>query len=682
MDEKERILSLRRQLDECNRAYYVDNSPSISDMEFDGLMHELERLEALHPEMDDPDSPTRRVGSDLNGSFETVAHERPMISLSNTYNEDEVRDFYRRVEEGLKGQKFQICCELKYDGLSIALHYRGGRLIRALTRGDGTKGDDVTANVRTIRSIPLKVAEERPFEIRGEILLPWANFERLNREREEREEELFANPRNAASGTLKSKDPKVCAERGLDAYLYYLLGDDIPGDSHYDNMMAAKGWGFKVSADMKLCDTLEEVMDYIHHWDEARRALPVATDGVVLKVNSLAQQKSLGMTSKSPRWAIAYKFQAEQASTVLREVTYQVGRTGVVTPVANMDPVLLAGTIVKRATLHNEAFMRQLDLHEGDPVLIEKGGEIIPKVVTVDYDAISGPRGPEVHFIERCPVCGAPLKKEAGETGEGASWYCPNEEGCKPQILGRIEHFVSRRAMAIDSIGPETVSSLYERGLIRDAADLYDLTMNDLCPPETDLFGLPIPESAGSKQTHKLEQNIIDGIAASKGVPFERVLFAVGIRYVGEIAAKTLARYFKTIDALKEATLEQLLEVNGIGAAIAESILRFFREEKNVRLLERLERAGLQMRLSEEQLTQHSDRLEGESIVISGVFQHHSRDEYKALIEQHGGKNVGSISGKTTMVLAGENMGPSKREKAEKLGVRLVSEEEFLDMIK
>lgn len=684
MDEKERILQLRASLEAHNRAYYVDNRPQISDKEFDDLMHELERLEAQHPEMDDPDSPTRRVGSDLNGAFQTVAHVRPMISLSNTYNEDEVREFYRRVEDGLKGQKFQICCELKYDGLSIALHYEKGRLVRALTRGDGTQGDDVTLNVRTIRSIPLKVSEERNFEIRGEVLLPWSNFERLNNEREARGEELFANPRNAASGTLKSKDPKVCASRGLDAYLYYLLGDDIPGDSHYDNMMAAKAWGFKVSADMMLCDTLEEVMDYIHYWDEARRALPVATDGVVLKVNSLAQQKSLGMTAKSPRWAIAYKFQAEQASTILREVTYQVGRTGVVTPVANMDPVLLAGTIVKRATLHNEAFMRQLDLHEGDPVLIEKGGEIIPKVVSVDMDALKGERGPVIRFIERCPECGTPLRKDEDEDGgeKGASWRCPNEDGCKPQILGRIEHFVSRRAMAIDSIGPETIASLYERGLIRDAADLYTLTMNDLCPPETDLFGMPIADTSSSKATHKLEQNILDGIAASREVPFERVLFAIGIRYVGEIAAKALARYFKSIEALRNATLEELLEVNGIGIIIAESIIRFFREEKNVTFVTRLERAGLQMTLSEEQLTLHSNRLEGHSIVISGVFQHHSRDEYKSLIEQHGGKNVGSISSKTTMVLAGENMGPAKREKAEKLGVKLVSEDEFLDMIK
>lgn len=684
MDEKERILELRASLEAHNRAYYVDNRPQISDKEFDDLMHELERLEALHPEMDDPDSPTRRVGSDLNGAFQTVAHERPMISLSNTYNEGEVREFYRRVEDGLQGQKFQICSELKYDGLSIALHYEKGRLVRALTRGDGTKGDDVTLNVRTIRSIPLKVAEERRFEIRGEVLLPWSNFERLNKEREERGEELFANPRNAASGTLKSKDPKVCASRGLDAYLYYLLGDDIPGDSHYDNMMAAKAWGFKVSENMKLCDTLEEVMDYIHYWDEARRALPVATDGVVLKVNSLAQQKSLGMTAKSPRWAIAYKFQAEQASTILREVTYQVGRTGVVTPVANMDPVLLAGTTVKRATLHNEAFMQQLDLHEGDPVLIEKGGEIIPKVVSVDLDALTGERGPRISFIECCPECGTPLRKDEDEEGgeKGASWRCPNEDGCRPQILGRIEHFVSRRAMAIDSIGPETIASLYDRGLIRDASDLYNLTMNALCPPETDLFGMPIAETASTKTTHKLEQNILDGIAASKEVPFERVLFAIGIRYVGEIAAKALARYFKSIEALRNATLEQLLEVNGIGIIIAESIIRFFREEKNVEFVTRLERAGLRMTLSEEQLTLHSTRLEGQSIVISGVFQHHSRDEYKSLIEQHGGKNVGSISNKTTMVLAGENMGPAKREKAEKLGVKLVSEEEFLDMIK
>ena len=684
MDEKERIAELRVLLDAHNRAYYVDNSPTISDKEFDDLMHELERLEKAHLEMYDPDSPTQRVGSDLNGDFETVAHVRPMISLSNTYNETEVRDFYRRVENGLQGQPFQICCELKYDGLSIALHYEDGRLVRALTRGDGTKGDDVTVNVRTIRSIPLRVSNEKSFEIRGEVLLPWSSFERLNAEREERGEELFANPRNAASGTLKSKDPRVCAARGLDAYLYYLLGEDIPGDSHYDNMMAAKAWGFKVSSDMKLCNTLDEVMEYIHHWDEARRMLPVATDGVVLKVNSLAQQKTLGMTAKSPRWAIAYKFRAEQASTKLRKVTYQVGRTGVVTPVANMDPVLLAGTVVKRATLHNEAFMQQLDLHEGDPVLIEKGGEIIPKVVQVDTDALCGERGPRIRFVERCPECGTPLRKDTETDGseKGASWRCPNEEGCRPQILGRIEHFVSRRAMAIDSIGPETIASLYDRGLIKDAADLYDLTMDILCPPATDFFGLPLQESSSAKTTHKLEQNILDGIDASRRVPFERVLFAIGIRYVGEIAAKALAGYFKSMEALKAATMEQLLEVNGIGIIIAESVVRFFREEKNIAFVQRLEQAGLRMTLSEEQLTRHSTRLEGQTIVISGVFHQHSRDEYKTLIEQHGGKNAGSISGRTTMVLAGDDMGPAKREKAQKLGVRLVGEDEFLEMIK
>lgn len=682
MDERDRILSLRNELESYNRAYYVDNKPQISDHEFDLLMHELERLELSHPEMFDPDSPTQRVGSDLNGEFVTVPHERPMISLSNTYSEAEVIDFYRRVEDGLKGQKFQICCELKYDGLSISLHYEGGRLRRALTRGDGTKGDDVTTNVRTIRSIPLRVPTEQRFEIRGEVLMPWQSFERLNMERSEREEDLFANPRNAASGTLKSKDPKVCAERGLDAYLYYLLGDDIPGDSHYDNMMTARQWGFKVSSDMKLCDTVDEVMAYIHYWDEARKRLPVATDGVVLKVNSLAQQRSLGMTAKSPRWAIAYKFQAEQAHTTLREVTYQVGRTGIVTPVANMEPVLLAGTIVKRATLHNEDFMLGLNLHEGDPLLIEKGGEIIPKVVAVDIDALTEERGARIRFITHCPECGSPLRREVqADDTDGSGWFCPNEDGCRPQILGRIEHFVSRRAMAIDTVGPETIASLYDRGLIRNVADLYDLTMDRLCPPLTDLFGQPISVSSAKDASHKLERNILSGIEASKNVPFERVLFALGIRYVGEIAAKGLARYFKSLSALRTATLEDLLEVNGIGMTIAESVIRYFHDEKNILLLERLEKAGLQMTLSESQLTQHSTRLEGQSIVISGVFQHHSRDEYKSMIEQHGGKNVGSVSAKTTMLLAGDNMGPAKREKAQRLGIRIVTEDEFLSIL-
>lgn len=678
MDEKQRIIALRSLLHEHNRKYYILNSPEISDQEFDMLMHELESLESKHPELDDPNSPTRRVGSDLTSHFDTVLHERPMLSLSNTYNEQEISEFYHRVKDGLQGEEFQICCELKFDGLSISLHYEKGRLLRAVTRGDGIQGDDVTVNVKTIRTIPLVLPEEQvpeKFEIRGEVLMPWTSFEQLNRMRAEQEEDLFANPRNAASGTLKTKDPRVCAERGLDAYLYYLLGENTPGDGHYENMMAAREWGFRVSENMKLCNSLQEIYDYIKYWDDERKNLPVATDGIVLKVNSIRQQKALGMTAKSPRWAIAYKFQAEQVSTRLREITYQVGRTGVITPVANMDPVQLAGTVVRRATLHNAAFIESLDLHEGDNIFVEKGGEIIPKVVGVDLES-TGVRGRRFQFIETCPECGTRLMKNDDE----AAWYCPNDSGCRPQILGRINHFISRRAMNIDSLGPEWVAKYWERGLIHNIADLYNLTMDKLVPPETDLFGNPIPTN--SKKEHKLEQNILDGISKSREIPFERVLFALGIRFVGEIAAKALARNFKSFDALREATLEQLLEVNGIGTVIAESLINYMHDEQNMIVVERLRKAGLRFELSEEQLDAHSDKLQGLSIVISGVFEHHSRDEYKAIIEQHGGKNVGSISKKTSFVLAGRNMGPSKEQLAAKLGIPLVSEEEFLERIR
>ncbi len=667
MTEQERIVELRHELHQHNYNYYVLNAPVISDQEFDALLRELSDLEARHPELADSNSPTQRVGSDLNQEFETVLHVRPMLSLSNTYNKAEVAEFYDRVREGLAGEDFEICCELKFDGLSISLHYEEGRLVRAVTRGDGVQGDDVTANVRTIRTIPLQLAEgtgwPRSFEIRGEVLMPWASFEALNREREAREEQLFANPRNAASGTLKSKQTAVVAERRLDAYLYYLLGDEVPADGHYENLQAARSWGFQVSEHMRKVRTLDEIYAFIDYWDTERRNLPVATDGIVLKVNSQRQQRALGMTAKSPRWAIAYKFQAEQQSTILREVTFQVGRTGAVTPVANMDPVQLSGTVVRRATLHNADFMSDLDLHLGDHVLVEKGGEIIPKIVAVDEAFITPDRGPRVEFIKRCPECGAELVRFEGE----AAWYCPNETGCPPQIKGRIEHFVSRRAMDINTLGPETIDDLYNRHLIRNVADLYDLTVDQLS-------GFNDNRIVSARKTVK-------AIEDSRQVPFERVLFALGIRFVGETVAKTLARRFRDIDTLSRATLDELLSVNTIGQAIAESVIRWFADMNNIFLVERLRSHGLQFQLSQETLAAQSDRLAGKTVVISGVFVYHSRDEYKALIEQHGGKNTGSISAKTSFILAGDNMGPAKLEKAQKLNIPIVSEDEFLQMI-
>ena len=653
MNDKERILELREQLHTHNYNYYVLNRPAISDQEFDHLMHELEALEQQHPDMYDANSPTQRVGSDLSQDFPTVRHIRPMLSLANTYNLDEIREFYQRVSNGLNGQPFQICAELKYDGLSIALHYEKGRLVQAVTRGDGVQGDDVTGNVRTIRTIPLVLNGGVPdeFEIRGEILMPWSSFERLNRERSEEGEELFANPRNAASGTLKSKDSRIVAHRGLDAYLYYLLGEDLPGEGHYQRMQTARKWGFNVSNDIKLCDTLQDVWDYITYWDTHRKELPVATDGIVLKVNSLAQQRSLGMTAKSPRWAIAYKFQAEQASTTLHEVTFQVGRTGIITPVANMSPVLLSGTMVHRATLHNQDVMDALNLHIGDNVLIEKGGEIIPKIVDIDWERTNPEcRGAKIDFITHCPVCGTPLQRNADE----ASTFCPNDRECAPQIIGRMEHFVSRKAMNINMIGSELINSYFNTGQVHDVSDLYYM-----------------------QHDAKIQQSIED----SKQVPFERVLFALGIRFVGETAAKVLARKYKDIDSLSQASIESLLETDGIGQVIAASVYTYLRDDRNIALINRLRQAGLQFALSETQLTQHSNTLEGQTIVISGVFAHHSRDEYKRMIEQHGGKNSGSISAKTSFILAGDNMGPAKLEKAQKLGIRIVNEDEFLSMI-
>ena len=661
--DKEEILSLREELHRHNYNYYVLNAPVISDEEFDMKMHRLQDLEQMYPELDDPNSPTRRVGSDLNNEFQTVLHKRPMLSLANTYNRQEVAEFYQRVSEGLHGAPFEICCELKFDGLSISLHYERGRLVRAVTRGDGVQGDDVTENVRTIRTIPLSLPAggtyPDEFEIRGEVLMPWASFDRLNSEREREGEPLFANPRNAASGTLKSKNSSVVAQRGLDAYLYYLLGEGIPGDSHYANLQAAAAWGFQISAQMRLAHTLEDIYDYIDYWDTERRNLPVATDGIVLKVNSLAQQRALGMTAKSPRWAIAYKFKAEQEETILRQVVFQVGRTGAVTPVANMDPVHLAGTQVRRATLHNADFMAQLHLHVGDRVLVEKGGEIIPKIV----DNVTPNHPGAIPFITRCPVCGTPLVRYEGES----AYYCPNESGCPPLLLGRIEHFISRKAMNINSLGPETVDALYRTGLIADAADLYGLTEEQL---------LTI-EGGGCEMARR----IIQSIDESRSVPFERVLFAIGIRFVGEIAAKALARNFGSMEAVRNASLESLLAINGIGEVIARSVITFFHDEKNLAYVQRLCQAGLQMQLSQQEQQVRSDTLQGQSVVVSGVFRHHSRDEYKALIEQHGGRNVGSISAKTSFVLAGENMGPAKLEKASRLGIRILSEEEFLSLI-
>ena len=664
MDYKNRILDLRRQLHEHNNRYYVLNSPIISDMEFDMLMHELQDLEAQHPDMFDENSPTQRVGSDLNKEFTQVTHKYPMLSLSNTYSQQDVANFYDSVSRGLGGETFDICCELKYDGLSISLTYVDGRLIRAVTRGDGVHGDDVTANVRTIRSIPLVLNDgdwPREFEIRGEVLMPWRVFDRLNEEREAAGEPLFANPRNAASGTLKSQNTALVASRKLDAYLYYLLGDNLPSDNHYDNLVHARRWGFKISEGMSVAKTPEDIYNYIQHWDTERKQLPVATDGIVLKVNSLRQQRVLGYTAKSPKWAIAYKFKAERECTRLDEVTFQVGRTGAVTPVAIMQPVLLAGTTVKRATLNNEDFIRSLDLHIGDYVYVEKGGEIIPKIVGVDIDRrplIAQP----VTFVRKCPECGATLVRYEGE----AAWYCPNDTQCPPQIKGRIEHFISRKAMNIDSLGPETVDDYFRHKLINNVADLYDINVQQI-------------NGDGSRQ--KSASKIINSIAASIKVPFERVVFALGIRFVGETSARLLARHFKTMDSLASADIAQLTEVEGIGDVIARSVMTYFRNQSNIDIINRLKAHGVQMALSEEQMHKTSDILSGKTIVISGVFTHHSRDEYKLMIESHGGRNASSISGKTSFVLAGDNMGPSKLQKAEKLGVPVINEDDFLKMI-
>lgn len=663
MNDKERILQLRDQLNRHNYNYYVLNSPEIGDQEFDMLMHELQRLEGEHPEMADPNSPSQRVGSDISNDFKQVVHRYPMLSLANTYNEADVEEWYRSIEKGLGGEPFSVCCELKFDGLSISLTYRGGQLSQAVTRGDGVHGDDVTANVRTIRSIPLKL---RPsdwpddFEIRGEVLLPWKEFTRINAERELNGDPLFANPRNAASGTLKSKDSRVVAMRGLDAYLYYLLGESIDIDSHYEKLQKAASWGFKVGNAIRLAHTHQEVFDFITYWGEHRKELPVATDGIVLKVDSMAQQRRLGYTAKSPRWAIAYKYKAERVSTQLLGVSYQVGRTGAVTPVANMRPIQLAGTTVKRATLNNADFIKSLDLHIGDYVFVEKGGEIIPKIVGVDTSHRPDD-ATRVSFIEHCPECGTPLVRYEGE----AAYYCPNDTVCPPQIKGRIEHFIARKAMNIDSMGPETVDLFYQRGLVANVADLYDLKISQIDPTGT---------------RRKSAEKIIQGIEASKEVPFERVVFALGIRFVGEVSAKAVARHFRNIDNLMAATADELRQVDGVGDVMAASIREFFSEARNREIVERLRADGLRMEIDTQAAAQ-GNAFEGKQIVISGVFEHHSRDEYKAIIEQNGGKNVSSISKKTSFLLAGSNMGPAKLQKAQSLGIQIVSENDFLAML-
>lgn len=667
MTIKEQIETLRAELHHDNYLYYVMNAPVISDKEFDEKMHELERLEKENPQYSDPDSPTQRVGSDLNQDFVQVRHPYPMLSLANTYNETDLTDFWNRVADGLHGEPFEICCEMKYDGLSISLEYEHGRLVRAVTRGDGVVGDDVTENVKTIRCIPLKLIDGSGypdhFIIRGEVLMPWKVFEKLNKEREEREEPLFANPRNAASGTLKMQNSRIVASRHLDAYLYYVLGDNLPTDSHYENIEAAAKWGFKMTKGMRRVSTVRDILDFIDYWDTARKNLPIATDGIVLKVDSLRQQRALGYTAKTPRWAIAYKFQAERALTRLNDVLFSVGRTGAVTPVAIMDPVKLAGTIVKRASLYNDDFIRQMGLRYGDKVYIEKGGEIIPKVVAVDTDArLLGDVGKPVEFAKTCPECGTPLVREEGE----AAYYCPNYN-CPPQVKGRIEHFISRDAMNIDSLGPETVDEYYRQGLIHTAADLYTIKVEDI----SGHYGTKIRSA----------RKIVNSIQESCKVPFERVVFALGIRFVGKTTAKLLAVHFKSIDALREASLDEIMRVDGIGVIIAKSVITFFRDARNMNEVERLRQAGVQMELAEDALAGRTEKLAGQTIVISGVFEKHSREEYKTLIEKNGGKNTSGISSKTSFILAGSNMGPSKLEKAQKLGVKIVNENEFLSMI-
>ena len=667
--EREEIVALRRELEEANYQYYVLNAPAMSDYDFDQKLRRLQDLESAYPDMFDPKSPTQHVGSDLNTEkgkrkgekgkgFEQVSHRYPMLSLSNTYSQEEVEDWLRKLPNNV-----EIVCELKFDGLSISLWYEHGILTKALTRGDGVKGDNVVENIRTISSIPQRIDSHHSFvELRGEVLLPWEAFERLNKEREAQEEPLFANPRNAASGTLKLQNANEVAKRGLDCYLYYMLGDELPTNTHYDRLQLAKNWGFPISNAVKVCHSLDEVMAYIHYWDIERKNLPVATDGIVLKVNDLMQQENLGYTAKSPRWAIAYKFPAEKQLTRLNAITYQVGRTGVVTPVANLEAIQLSGTTVQRATLHNEDFIRQLDIREGDMVWVEKGGEIIPKVIGRE-EKHDEARGEEYTFPTNCPECGAKLVRMEGE----AAWRCPNDATCPPQIKGKIEHFVSRKAMNIDGLGSETIDLLYSQGLLKNIADIYELTIEDIAKQE--------------RLGEKSAQNILAGIEVSKQVPWARVLFALGIRMVGETTAKKIARRFPSIDQLQWATLEQLISIDDVGEQIARNVIGYFNDLTNLEIIHRLRQAGVQMESQEEEQVPQSNILQGKSIVISGIFTHHSRDEYKAMIESHGGKNVGSVSKKTSFILAGENMGPEKRKKAQDLGVELMSENDFLQMI-
>lgn len=674
-DIEAKIKQLRDELNRHNYNYYVLNQPTIGDMEFDFKMHELEDLEKAHPEFADPLSPTQRVGSDISQGFKQVLHERPMQSLGNSYSIEEVQDFLRRAKDGLGGEPVQIVGEMKYDGTSISCTYEHGRLVRAVTRGDGVRGDDVTANVITIKSVPLQLQPgdwPDKFEVRGEILLPWASFERLNKEREFNEEPLFANPRNAAAGTLKMQNSAEVARRGLDAYFYFLLGDQLeasaPGlfsendfSTHTGRMEALKKWGFKV-AEHSVLDSIDAVKDFIDQWDVQRKNLPVATDGLVFKLNSIRQWLNLGSTAKSPRWAIAYKFAPERECSQLQFISFEVGRTGVITPVANLEPVLLSGTIVKRASLHNEDIIRQLDIHEGDYLYVEKGGEIIPKIVGVDLKRRKADSRP-IEFVRTCPVCGTPLTRIEGE----AAWVCPNKYGCKPQITGRIEHFVARHAMNIDGIGEEVAVQLHENGLVHNIADIYSITGNDLMRLE--------------HFQRKASDRILSGIRKSLEVPFERVLFAIGIPYVGETTAKVLARNVHTIDRLMAMNAEELASIPEIGPKIAESIVGYFAAEGNREIIERLREAGVQLCLSEAELANRTDKLAGKKIVISGVFAKHSREEYKAMIEQNGGKNVSSISSATSYVFAGENMGPAKLEKARKLGIPIIGEDEFLAML-
>ena len=668
MDSKDalkRILLLRDEINRHNRAYYVNNSPEIGDKEFDMLLKELEQLEKQYPEHHDPLSPTQRVGSDLTKGFEHVVHSRPMMSLSNSYSIEEVDEWFERVRKTLGGEEFTITSELKFDGTSISITYVGGRMVRAVTRGDGTQGDDVTANVKTIRSIPLQLVPgdwPEEFEIRGEILMPWEVFEKLNAERAYNEEPLFANPRNAASGTLKMQDPREVARRHLDARFYYLLADNLPSDSHFENMRKAAEWGFKVSTEMERLHTLEEVNGFIERWDEGRRHLPVATDGLVFKVDSLRQQLNLGYTAKSPRWAIAYKFNPERACTELRFVSFETGRMGIVTPVANLEPVLLSGTIVKRASLHNDDIIQELDIHAGDWLYVEKGGEIIPKITGVDTSR-RHPDAEKIRFVEECPVCGTPLRRIFGE----AAWCCPNHYGCRPQITGKIEHFCARRMMDIDGIGEETAELLFDKGLVERIADLYDLNMEKL--------------SGIERIGEKTAQRILSGIEASKSVPFERVVYALSIPNVGETTAKRLAKAVKSMERMRAMSVEELTAVPDVGPIIAQAIYDYLRDPVSMDNIERLAAAGVQMQLSDDKMAPAGEALAGKTIVISGTFAHHSRDEYKEIIEREGGKNSGSISKKTSFVLAGENMGPAKKEKCESLGIPMISEEEFLKLL-